>query len=462
MRTLKSFTVFFVLFFAHVCASYPQTSAQPKNQSSRAKALPGADEIAAKCAKGSGGKEAWAKVSTQVMSGTVESNAGITGKVEITSKAPNKVFHMLSFADGQFVQKSGFDGQVGWEFDSQKGLKRLEGAELEEARIEGIFDSEVRLREVYPDMKVTGRAKVGDRDTYTVLMHSPRGKAITSYFDAETGLRIAYDSEGPDQSGKIEKTKILFEDHRPVDGIQIPFRIRITSPSISLVVHIQDVKNNVPVDDSIFAMPSTQPTTSDLTAGGASAANTPDDGEVEGHTYKNRFFGLRYEFPEGWTVHGEETKKRIMEIGKSAVAGDDPLRKSTIETAEKHTRIVLSVFQYPLGTPTAFNQSIQIMFEDVAYAPGIQTGKDYMQAMEKTLRASNVPMEMQADPVEIKVGNKTFYRLDIVLHARDKSVYEAFCVTVMKQHALSFVFITGSEENRASLVKTLDSARLDQ
>jgi hypothetical protein len=27
-----------------------------------------------------------------------------------------------------------------------------------------IFDSDVRIKEIYPDMKVIGRAKVGDRD----------------------------------------------------------------------------------------------------------------------------------------------------------------------------------------------------------------------------------------------------------------------------------------------------------
>lgn len=102
------------------------------------------------------------------------------------------------------------------------------------------------------------------------------------------------------------------------------------------------------------------------------------------------------------------------------------------------------------------------MSEDVAYAPGIQTGKDYMQIMEKRLKTSNVSMEIPGDPVAIKVGNKTFFRWDIVLHVKDKSVYEAFCVTIMKRSALSFVFITGSEENRVELVKSLDTVRFDQ
>jgi len=163
-RTLRLGVVFVVLFCAQVYAAYPQASPQSKNESPKAKALPTVDEIAAKCARGSGGKEAWAKISTQVLTGTMEiQTGGIKGKIEITSKSPDKIFHMFSLADGQFSQKRGFDGRVGWEFDSQKGLKRLEGAELEEVRLEGIFDTEVRLKEVYPDMKVVS---MGRRNTF--------------------------------------------------------------------------------------------------------------------------------------------------------------------------------------------------------------------------------------------------------------------------------------------------------
>ena len=249
-----------ILLFAGASPCYPQAAPAPQGGPSKNEALPSVDEIAAKCAKGSGGKAAFAKLSTQIISGTVDIQAaGLTGKIEIFSKAPNKFLNKFSLADGQFQQKRGFDGRVGWEFDSQQGLRRLEGAELEDAKLEGIFDTEVRLKEIYPDMKVTGRAKVGDRDAYTVVTKTPSGKTDTFYFDAETGIRIAEDTEGPNKEGTVEKTSILLEDYRAVNGIQLPFRIRITSPAFSLVINVQDVKHNVPMDDSMFAMPAENP-----------------------------------------------------------------------------------------------------------------------------------------------------------------------------------------------------------
>jgi hypothetical protein len=112
--------------------AFSQTAPAPKAAAAKEEALPSVDELAAKCAKTSGGKEAWAKLSTQTVSGTIDLQTyGLSGKVEFTAKAPNKVLHVVTIGDGQFVQKQGFDGQVAWKFDTQTGLKKLEGAELE-------------------------------------------------------------------------------------------------------------------------------------------------------------------------------------------------------------------------------------------------------------------------------------------------------------------------------------------
>jgi hypothetical protein len=324
---------------------------QPSNE-----ALPTIEAIAEKCAKGSGGREAWAKLSTQVITGTIElSSPQLSGKIEMIAKAPNKSRHTFSLAEGQFEEKAGFDGNIGWKLDSQKGVRRLQGSELEDAKIEAVFDTDLRLREVYPDMKVLGRTKIAGHEAYAVLTHEPGNKIVTFYFDAQTGLRIAEDSEGPDADGKVEKTTIAFEDYRAVDGIQIPFRLRIASPSLSFVVNVREVLHNVPVDDSAFAMPSGD---HGPTASGPSspAAEGVDEGETQANVYTNQFYSMRYEFPEGWIVHGDQTKKRVMELGKNLIAGDDPTRKAAIEVGEKHTQTLLSVFHYPLGTPVDYTR----------------------------------------------------------------------------------------------------------
>ena len=447
-----------------ICSSIvPSTFGGSPTQSSH-RDLPTIDEIAEKCANASGGREAWAKLSSQVLTATIELlSPQMTGKAEIFSKVPNKSFHVFSLADGQFQEKQGFDGKVGWKSDSQNGLRLLQGAELEDARLEAVFDTDVRLKEIYPDMKVLGLSNIEGRDAYAVLTHEPGNKAVTFYFDVKTGLRIGEDSESPDANGKVEKTHYLFEDYRTSDGIQIPFKIRITSPSVSLNINVQEVRHNVPIDDSLFAAPSAEhaKSASDAT-GNESSDNVVDEGEVHDNVYTNQFYGMTYEFPQGWVVHGEETKKRVLELGKNIVAGTDPVKKSSVEVAEKHTKMLLSVFQYPLGTPVDYNPMIQILSEDVAFAPGIRTGKDYEQNIIKVLQSSNLHMEIEGDPIERHLGQQQFFYLHIILHVRDKSIYEGLWGTVIKRHALGFILAAGSPESRDFLEKSLNTVHFNE
>jgi len=259
-RTIEILATIVVSLFAHAAPCLSQTQNEPKSAPAKTEALPTADEIAARCAKGSGGKEAWAKLSTLVMKGTMEiPAANLTGTVEIYTKAPNKTLRIISLANGQFVQKEAFDGQGGWKSDPQSGLKRLEGAELEEAKTDSAFDTDVRMKELYPDMKVTGRTKVGDRDAFIVLTHRPGGKAVTLYFDAQNGVRIAEDSEAPDENGKMQKISTFFEDYRTLGGVQVPYRVRGEAPTFTFVIRIQEAQFNVPVENAMFAMPEAPP-----------------------------------------------------------------------------------------------------------------------------------------------------------------------------------------------------------
>src|SRR5215475_9164073 len=115
------------LLLISVAPAYCQTASAPTKDATAADAkLPSADEISDKCAKASGGKAAWAKLNTMVMTGTIDiPTFNVSGKVEVYAKRPNKILRVSTIADGQFVQKEGFDGQNGWGSDPQKGLRPM-------------------------------------------------------------------------------------------------------------------------------------------------------------------------------------------------------------------------------------------------------------------------------------------------------------------------------------------------
>jgi hypothetical protein len=119
------------------------------------------------------------------------------------------------------------------------------------------------------------------------------------------------------------------------------------------------------------------------------------------------------------------------------------------------------VFKYPLGTPVDDNDGIQVMSEDVSFAPGIKNGKEYLQLMARNLRAAKMPVELQRDPEEVSLADQTFYRQNIILTVRSKQVYETIMATVLKEHALVFILVGSSGDGRTALAKTLETVHFD-
>src|SRR4029077_1187816 len=108
----------------------------------------------------------------------------------------------------------------------------------------------------------------------------------------------------------------------------------------------------------------------------------PESGSVTDNVYTNKFFGFTYEFPKGWSVPGEATKKYVAEMGKALSTGGDPTKKAIAEVAEKRSHQLLQAFEHPFGTPGQFNENLILTAQDISYLPGIQKGSDYVQTVK--------------------------------------------------------------------------------
>jgi len=51
-------------------------------------------------------------------------------------------------------------------------------------------------------------------------------------------------------------TQIDYADFRAVDGLKIPYRWTLARPNGRFTIQIEDVKQNVPVDEKLFVLPS--------------------------------------------------------------------------------------------------------------------------------------------------------------------------------------------------------------
>lgn len=231
--------------------------AQQKPDEKPADKMPTIDEILDKHVKAIGGKAAIEKINTRIAKGTFDiPTMGMSGSAEMFAKAPNKSGFVVDLP-GFGTVKQVYNGGSGWAQDPMSGLRDLSPGELAGAKVDEDFYRDIRLKELYPKMQLKGKVKVSDRDAYLIEATSESGSTDKLYFDVETGLLVRTDGERETPQGKMLGETYL-EDYKEVDGIKIPFTLRINNPVISFTIKLTQVQHNVAVDEARFAKPAAQ------------------------------------------------------------------------------------------------------------------------------------------------------------------------------------------------------------
>lgn len=252
----KAFPILLSLLLIAAAASAqnaPRKAAQAP-ASSADSSLPTVDQILDRYVQALGGRAVISKVSSRVSKGTVEiPTLGVTGSFESFEKAPNKSLAKIMLT-GFGEVRQGFDGTVAWSQDPQSGIREKSGVELAAARRDSDIHKDIKLRELYPTLALEGKNKVGERETYVIVATPAEGSSEKWYFDAETHLLLRADIEVEGPQGKLPAEN-YFDDYREVEGVKLPFTLRQSTSAFSIVTKIQEVKHNVPVEDSIFSKP---------------------------------------------------------------------------------------------------------------------------------------------------------------------------------------------------------------
>jgi len=216
-----------------------------------ADSMPSADEILEKYIKALGGTEALQKITSRVSKGSLEYvGEGTAQTLEIYKKGPDKFYQIASTLDGPFRQA--YDGKTGWAHYPGDRVHDVGGAELARLKRQAVLQAELRMREIFPKMKVLGKEKVGSKDTFVIEASPPEGAAEKFYFDTQDGLLLQHEYVGDAWYGQITVTE-QFGDFREVDGVRIPFTIR--QSGVDLTIRIKELKHNIPIEDSKFAQP---------------------------------------------------------------------------------------------------------------------------------------------------------------------------------------------------------------
>ncbi|MDQ2975619.1 MAG: c-type cytochrome [Acidobacteriota bacterium] len=235
-------------------AASPVASPGTSQSASPKEALPTAEQILAKYQEALGGSAAIDKLKTRTMKGTWLTSNGMSLAYEVYQSGPDKLYSVL-ITPKQGTFERGVDGSAGWE-KSAGGLRSIESTELYYLRRYPDLFKDIKLKEQFTRLGGVRKDKLGDREVYVLRGATTDNRNERLYFDAQTGLLLRRASSYTTPIGVIPE-QVDFEDYREVDGMKLPFTIRITSldDHYTSTRKFTEIKLNVPVDETKFKKP---------------------------------------------------------------------------------------------------------------------------------------------------------------------------------------------------------------
>jgi len=231
----------------------PRPSQAPATSGS-APANPTADQILEKYYQAIGGSAAIDKLKSRVMKGTLVANNGNELGYELDQSGPDSVLAILTTPQAGLFER-GFDGTIGWE-KSSRGIRDLSAEEIGYLRRYPALYTDIKLKEQFSRISFGGKPKIDGRDVYALRATTTGGKREQLFFDVETGLLVRRTTSTTTLIGTIPE-QVDFSDYRDVDGLKLPFTIRVSTvdPTYSVVRKFTEIKLNVPVDPKRFTKP---------------------------------------------------------------------------------------------------------------------------------------------------------------------------------------------------------------
>jgi hypothetical protein len=215
---------------------------------------PTTDEILQKYRSALGGEEIWSSITTRTLKGIYQTEdlSGFAG-IEIVSKAPNMSFSKITFPNGVTVHEV-CDGKSAWLEDTVGGTHEFTGAALQSRIMEASFRNRADILARMSPGRVIGTAQVGAHSTYVVAFSPEKKVSSKIYFDQDTGFAVRADDVFHRDDGDYAVETDL-DDYRPVDGAYYPFKIRHVERGNVFTIRVTQIKNNVPVDATVFVRP---------------------------------------------------------------------------------------------------------------------------------------------------------------------------------------------------------------
>jgi hypothetical protein len=131
----------------------------------------------------------------------------------------------------------------------------MTASEREAARLDAELYFPARVKELYKDFRVAPGEEIAGHATYMVTAKGSDVPAARMYFDQESGLLLRLTRFAETPLGR-NPTQIDYADYRVNDDVKLPYQWTLTRPNGSFTIKVDQLQQNVPIDQKLFAPPS--------------------------------------------------------------------------------------------------------------------------------------------------------------------------------------------------------------
>jgi hypothetical protein len=217
-----------------------------------------ADELIAKNIQAKGGAEKIKAIKTLTMTGKLQ-QGGFVARMSTDSKAP--AYLRQSFTVQGMTQIQAYDGTTGWQISPFQGRKDPERMGEDDMRDlvdqSDFYGPLVDYKEKGNTVEFLGHDTVDGDDALRLKVTLKNGDIINYYLDPDTFLEIRTELTEFIR-GSVKESVTNLGSYKPVAGVYFPFSLEVgpkSNPQAGAKISFEKIEANIPLEDSVFKMP---------------------------------------------------------------------------------------------------------------------------------------------------------------------------------------------------------------
>ena len=216
--------------------------------------LPKGETLLDKYIEVTGGKAAYSKMHSQMMTGTMEFPAmGLKGKMTIYSAEPDKQYLEINLEGVGKIQE-GSSGDLAWANSAMQGPRLKEGGEKADTLLRNKFNGELNWRDQYKTVETVGTETVEGKECYRVVATPKNGNPKTLWYGKDSNLMVKMSAVTPSPQGDIPSETSL-TDYRKEGDILMPHKILVKAGPMEFAMTVDSVQINPEIPKNTFDVP---------------------------------------------------------------------------------------------------------------------------------------------------------------------------------------------------------------